>query len=153
MHVLASPGDGCWVWTAAHDAKGYGVMRFNNPRRMIGAHRVGWIVQVGPVSDGLLVLHRCDNPPCVRADHLYLGTKKDNARDASERGQLKGRRHARQDGAFNNQAKLTPEVVASIRWDWLSGDYTATQLGQKYGVSRNAAWMAGTGRSWFGRDE
>jgi len=71
----------CWVWTGTRDIGGYG--------RLAGrlAHRVAW----GDVPDGLCVLHRCDNPPCVRRSHLFLGTRLDNAIDAKSKGRPLGR--------------------------------------------------------------
>jgi hypothetical protein len=79
--------DGCWEWTGKR-ANGYG--RFVTPpgRRMWGAHRFSWIVANGPIPDGLWVLHHCDNKPCVRPDHLFLGTHTDNMRDAWRKGLL-----------------------------------------------------------------
>ncbi len=80
--------DGCWEWTGAANRQGYGRIalgRASGPRR---AHRIAWELTHGPVPDGLWVLHHCDNPPCVRPDHLWLGTRADNARDCRLKGRM-----------------------------------------------------------------
>lgn len=78
------PGIGpCLEWQGAR-LRGYG--RVRRAGRMQYAHRVAWEEVNGPIPDGLLVLHRCDNPPCVRPEHLFLGTDADNARDKAEKG-------------------------------------------------------------------
>ncbi|MFI6534161.1 HNH endonuclease signature motif containing protein [Nonomuraea sp. NPDC050547] len=58
--------------------------------RMQLAHRVAWMLEVGPIPDGLCVLHQCDNPPCINTGHLFLGTVQENNadRDAKGRGKL-----------------------------------------------------------------
>jgi hypothetical protein len=71
----------CWVWTGQTDPKGYG--RWSK----VIASRHSWALANGQIPDGMWVLHHCDNPPCVRPDHLYLGTVVENVRDAVERGQ------------------------------------------------------------------
>jgi len=88
----------CWPWTGAVPKRsGYG--RFNTGVKRAGhwvvvnAHRYSWKLHNGPVPDGLCVLHRCDNKPCVRPDHLFVGTKGDNNRDMVAKG-----RHWRQAG-------------------------------------------------------
>jgi len=65
----------CWVWTAGRTNGSYGSFRVGS--KMERAHRYAW----GDVPSGLHVLHRCDNPPCVRRSHLFLGTQADNNRD------------------------------------------------------------------------
>lgn len=75
----------CWLWTGgARIATGYG--RFYAFGEQILAHRFAWELAHGQVPDGLFVLHRCDNPPCVNVDHLWLGTKGDNNRDTAAKG-------------------------------------------------------------------
>lgn len=77
----------CWVWTASRDRTGYGKFgRGGGKRGWTKASRVSWEIHFGPVPDGLWVLHRCDNPPCVRPDHLFLGTCGDNNRDTASKG-------------------------------------------------------------------
>lgn len=69
----------CWVWTGGKRRKGYGCLEWEGKKR--GAHRVSWELHFGPVPDGLHVLHRCDNPPCIRPEHLFLGTNLENHAD------------------------------------------------------------------------
>src|SRR5947209_19331427 len=78
-------GSDCWEWKAGR--KGgkfrYGIITIHSKDEL--AHRVAWKLTNGPIPDGLWVLHKCDNPPCVRPDHLFLGTQEDNNRDAWEK--------------------------------------------------------------------
>ena len=76
--------NGCWEWAKARDHGGYG--RFYTGTVNVGAHRMAWVLAVGPIPNGLCVLHRCDNPPCVNPDHLFLGTIRDNVHDAMKKG-------------------------------------------------------------------
>jgi hypothetical protein len=84
--VERSEGDGCWLWIGSRNAKGYG--RFRSSGYDVIASRAAWEFTVGPIPDGLLVCHRCDNPSCVRPDHLFLGTNHENMVDASSKGRL-----------------------------------------------------------------
>lgn len=79
-------GPGCWEWTGSRNTAGYGVISSKGRKRM--AHRVSYEIANGPIPDGMLVCHRCDNPKCVRPDHLFLGTSRDNAQDAASKGRV-----------------------------------------------------------------
>lgn len=77
--------DACWPWTARRDRRGYG--RISVPgRRHFLAHRYAFESAVGPITDGLNVLHSCDNPPCCNPAHLHLGTQADNLAEMRARG-------------------------------------------------------------------
>lgn len=79
----------CWMWVGAtvHPMP-YG--RIQSAGRYLLAHRVSYEINVGPIPKGLCVLHRCDNPRCVRPDHLFLGTRSDNAADRHAKGRSRG---------------------------------------------------------------
>lgn len=82
-------GHGCWVWMGARSQAGphgYGVLTVES--RKVYAHRRAYELFIGPISVGLNVLHHCDNPPCVRPDHLFVGTQGDNLRDAAAKRRL-----------------------------------------------------------------
>jgi hypothetical protein len=72
--------ENCWEWTGALTPNGYGRLAHE------GAHRVAYRLTYGDFDQGLFVCHRCDNPKCVRPDHLFLGTQFDNMRDCSTKG-------------------------------------------------------------------
>lgn len=101
-------GPGCWEWTAALRDTGYGQMGLSKSspffgyangtgpwNRPIKAHRFSWLIHHGSIPEGMCVLHHCDNRKCVRPDHLFLGTKTDNMRDASAKGRLSGQKTTR----------------------------------------------------------
>jgi len=69
----------CIEWAGNRLKAGYGRRKINGKHYL--AHRLVWEVVNGEIPPGLCVLHRCDNPPCVNIDHLFLGTLKDNADD------------------------------------------------------------------------
>lgn len=74
---------GCWWWVGAKFSNGYG--RFWASKEYL-AHRASWLLINGSVPKGLHVLHHCDNPSCVRPEHLFLGTQKDNMIDMRIKG-------------------------------------------------------------------
>lgn len=90
-HVTISPA--CWEWNGTKYKQGYGKTWTSgkNPKTL-SAHRVSWELHNGPIPQGIDVLHSCDNPPCVKPDHLFLGNDQDNADDKVRKGrQAKGK--------------------------------------------------------------
>lgn len=76
--------DGCIVYEGSRDASGYGVVY--RDKRSHRAHRIAWEDANGPIPDGLLVCHKCDNRPCINVEHLFLGTIQDNNADRHRKG-------------------------------------------------------------------
>jgi hypothetical protein len=123
----------CWEWQGRKSDKGYG--RFKKTR----AHRIAYTLVHGPIPEGLIVRHSCDNPACCNPKHLLVGTHQDNMDDALERGRLAvGARHPR--------AKLTPESVAYIRRN--PERMNLSELAAKFGVSKATVSYARSGRTW-----
>lgn len=114
---------GCWLWTGSLATGGYGAFFFNG--RLQRAHRVSYQLYVGPIPDGLYILHSCDVPACVNPDHLRPGTAFDNAKDVDARGRKGASR-----GPDNKNAKFTADQIRAIRADHL--DYKT--LAKVYGV-------------------
>lgn len=80
-------GSGCWEWDGSRNDAGYGLFTAAHlGLHEILAHRVAYEHFTGPIPDGMLVRHACDNPPCMNPDHLSVGTKQDNAQDMIDRG-------------------------------------------------------------------
>jgi HNH endonuclease len=127
---VAKSEDGCWMWTGVTTATtdgGHGKLRVGNT--MVTAHRLAWTFAHGPIPAGLNVLHKCDVPACVRADHLYLGTQRDNTRDAIVRG-----RYHRHFGQAHPRTRLTDDDVRAIRARAAAGE-TYRLLAKAYSVT------------------
>ena len=118
----------CWEWMAARHYKGYGETTVG-VRKKDKAHRVSWTLERGPIPDGMHVLHRCDNPPCVNPEHLFLGTNADNINDAI----AKGRRAVRE---RHPRTKITQAQADEIRRRYDPGaKMFTTTLAREYGLS------------------
>jgi transposase len=117
--------DGCWYWTSAcNRPNGYGSFKIQG--KMIGAHRFSYTITRGAIPKGLCVCHKCDNPSCVRPDHLFIGTHKDNGRDKAEKGRAPS-------GTRNAGSKVTEAQAAEIRRLDLTG-IPQREIASRYGL-------------------
>ncbi|MCD1287310.1 HNH endonuclease [Brevibacterium sp. CCUG 69071] len=119
------------------DRDGYGLFSFGNRHRR--AHRASYELHVGPIPDGLVVRHKCDNPPCVNPLHLEVGTGVDNTNDRFIRG-----RSAR--GESGGRAKLTEAQVLEIRS--ISDDLNYREIAMKFSISRSTVWQIVRRKTW-----
>jgi len=134
----------CWEWQATRTVLGYGRMQVRlRPGRWtaVSAHRLAWELTYGRILPGIFVCHHCDNPPCVRPDHLFLGTPGDNRADMKRKN-----RGPRYDGIHNSRAKLTEADVCAIRG--LQGQATQQQIAIAFGVSQILVSLILRGKIW-----
>lgn len=85
-YVDRSDGNRCWLWNGPKDDLGYGRIHFRTHKAK--AHRVSYEMRHGPIPNGMVVCHACDNPSCVNPNHLFVGTQADSMQDASRKGRL-----------------------------------------------------------------
>lgn len=129
--------DSCWIWTGPRKQKQRRHHAMNIRRgKVMGVHVVSFILHGGPVPEGMQVLHNCpdgDRGDCVNPDHLWLGTERDNRRDAVKKGtwvtHFKGK-----GGELCPNHKLTWEDVRAIRQIPLRH----CEIAKLYGLSRSA---------------
>lgn len=124
----------CWEWTGYRGLTGYGSFRWNNAHHVV--HRISWTLSNGPIPDGMKVLHRCDNRPCVRPDHLFLGTQTDNMRDMSQKGRGRG-----------GGTRFSVDKVLAIRAA-RAGGASLRDLVERFGISLSSASNLASGKTW-----
>jgi hypothetical protein len=130
--------DECWPWMGSANAEGYGLMKVK--MRTKGAHRLAYEAAIGPIPDGMIVCHRCDNPPCCNPAHLFLGTHADNAADRSRK--LRGGF-----GERNARAALTESDVREVR-ALLAEGRGLQDIARRKGVSSGTIWFIKRGVTW-----
>ena len=130
---------GCWEFTGYCDpTSGYGqIGRGRSDEGIVRAHRASWELTNGAIPPGMFVCHRCDNPPCINPDHLFLGSPADNAADMANKGRGWGAR-----GLQNWNGKLTPDEVQAIRSRFIPAERpgrwhrgNARELAEEFGIS------------------
>jgi hypothetical protein len=147
---------GCWEWIKSKNPAGYGIFKNlddrtqkpGNKMRGMLAHRASYILHKGKIPDGKFVCHSCDNRACCNPDHLFLGSAKDNARDALRKGKLavhnltyrppKGK-------SFN--AKLTISDVEEIKRR-ISENHRVVEIAEDYFVTPQCIYSIKHGKTW-----
>lgn len=133
-HVDKNAPDGCWPWMGNQNGQGYGRICSHRGGHTKMAHRVSYELTYGPIPEGLCVCHRCDNPLCVRPDHLFLGTKRDNIQDCIRKGRFTQAGGNPERRETHWAAKLTWQTVREIRQRYQDGDSVAV-LSRSYNMS------------------
>ena len=104
----------------------------------MGAHRWSYVCHIGPIPEGLLVRHKCDNPPCINPEHLEVGTIADNMADVQSRGGFIGRNYAHLRGERSAHSKMSDERRRDMKRYYDQGHTyreAATQFGVSYGYA------------------
>jgi hypothetical protein len=108
--TVEDPETGCFEWQGAiTSTTGHGKVKIDG--RAVDTHRAMWILVNGPIGEGMVVCHSCDNRRCIRLSHLFLGTQSENMRDASRKGRLPANYPV---GEASPNAKLTEADVLEI---------------------------------------
>lgn len=132
----------CCTWEAARQGRGYGHFWLNGHHML--AHRVSWVIHYGPIPEGMMVLHRCDNPGCVNPQHLFLGSQQENMLDMISKG-----RHSRiaPRGEKSGSAKLKTTDVIKMR-EWRRDGIKLKFISTYFGVSVPTVCQITTGQTW-----
>lgn len=170
--IVYAPND-CILWTGCLNNKGYGMSGIE--RRTVQCHRVAFFHANGYLTDGLVVMHKCDTPSCVNPEHLIEGTHADNAKDRDIKGrnrQQSGDRngartkpwtlkrgdqhHTRtrpetvKRGEENANSILTKSVVLEMRTEW--ANRSIASMSRHFGISESQAGRIRYNESWVDSD-
>lgn len=132
---------GCMEFTGHRDPLGYGKITMRGKGML--AHRAAYVLSKGPIPDGMLVCHKCDNPPCINPDHLFIGTDYENTMDAVK----KGRKFIPDSrGSSHGGSKITESDVKEIRR--MSGEISQKKIGEIFDLNQATVSNIITKRTW-----
>lgn len=132
----------CIEWTGYRLKGGYGYRQYPPTRRRELTHRIAYMEAFGPIPPGMCVCHRCDNPPCINPEHLFLGTLAENCHDRHRKGRTP-------QGEAAGPAKLTAVLVREIRGLCAQG-WQQCDVAAAYGVTDASVFNIRHGKTWAG---
>lgn len=143
LWARVAKGPGCWEWQGCRTVKGYGRMNFrvDGNLHQVYVHRMVWELERGEIPDGLSLCHHCDNPRCVRPDHIFVGTNSDNVRDGFSKGRFPA-------GESSKLSKLTESQVVRIRLALVRGHLTQREIAAQFGIGQQNVSAIKRGKSW-----
>lgn len=149
MPHMTSP---CWEWIGHRFGNGYGNIRHDKRRSL--THRVAWQLVNGPIPEGLVAIHKCDNPRCVRVEsdpnlsHIWIGTQAENLADMRRKNRQASADKTSHHGEDNGSAKLTSEQVREIRRKFKPRVCGYRPLAEEFGVSPHTIEAIVRGLIW-----
>jgi hypothetical protein len=147
-HVRKVDGEGCWEWVGFLDKNGYG--KFTWCKGVYKrAHRVAWVLDGNAeLPPSVYLLHKCDNPACIRPSHMMPGSQKDNIRDMDAKGRRgKSSKPTALVGEKHWKASLTDDLVRKAREMFANGASKASIV-RDLGASPNAIYALLDGKTW-----
>lgn len=128
----------CWLWTGYKMKTGHGQFRYRG--KTLYAYRFAYMLKHGELDDNICILHKCDKGECVNPDHLFTGTRTDNANDKVIKGRVPN-------GTLIGGV-LTEKDVLEIRKLCAEGRFTQKYIGKQFGVSPSQVGRIASGRRW-----
>lgn len=121
---------GCWGWrgTFSEDRPVLSIKGRN-----VRAARIAYAITYGPIPAGMCACHRCDNPGCIRPDHIFVDTIADNNADMVAKGRMADLSHLHQRGADANHVRPLAEVTA-VREVYATSGLTVAEVGRRFGI-------------------
>lgn len=126
--TVTDPETGCMEWQGASSPTGYGKVRYEGKAQ--DTHRVSWMITNGDIPAGMMICHKCDNRICVNPNHLFVGTRSDNMRDAWNKGRLDMSK------ALENHPTSIPDASIIRAHELLEQGVPAIRIAAMCGISR-----------------
>ncbi len=141
--------NGCWIWIGEKNKCGYGRICIGRNEKggllRKRTHRISYEIFKDEIPKGMLVCHKCDNPPCFNPDHLFIGTHLDNVRDCIKKGRSNT---CFKNGVRNPAYKMNPDSVIKLRFDLKNSGLSTRKLAKLYGISQPLVSMIGNRKIW-----
>jgi len=135
---IEKTASGCWIFHGPRNNMGYGMVSAGGNPML--AHRFFYQQVNGPIPAGMDACHRCDNPACCNPDHIFIGTRTDNMRDAVAKGRVRR-------GETSAQARFSESDVLDMRRRHCAGETTG-EIGRRYDTSYKTVWAIVHRKAW-----